>query len=66
MNDQFMAIDKNDMNFYAGKIIKKEKVSNNKKSLLDEINIQRKFKDNPKVVKVKDYFENDENVYIIL
>jgi len=63
---QFRAIDKEDMNFYAGKIIKKEKVSNHKKSLIDEINIQRKFKDNPKVVKVKDYFEDDENVYIIL
>ena len=63
---KFRAIDKKDMNFYAGKIIKKEKVSNNKKSLLDEINIQKQFKDNPKVVKVKDYFEDDENVYIIL
>ena len=54
------------MNFYAGKIIKKEKVSNLKKSLLDEINVQKQFKDNPKVVGVKDYFEDDENVYIIL
>ena len=63
---QFRAIDKEDMNFYAGKIIKKEEVSNHKNSLLDEINIQRKFKDNPKIVKVKDYFEDDENVYIIL
>ena len=63
---QFRAIDKEDMNFYAGKIIKKEKVSNLKKSLLDEINVQKQFKDNPKVVGVKDYFEDDENVYIIL
>ena len=62
----FRAIDKEDIQFYAGKIIKKEKVSNNKKSLLDEINIQRKFNNNSKVVKVKDYFEDDENVYIIL
>jgi serine/threonine protein kinase len=62
----FRSIDKEDMNFYAGKIIKKEKVGNNRKSLLDEINIQKKFKDNPKIVKVKDYFEDDENVYIIL
>ena len=63
---QFRAIDKEDMNFYAGKIIKKENVGNNRKTLLDEIQIQRQFKDNPKVVKVKDYFEDDENVYIIL
>ena len=63
---QFRAIDKEDMNFYAGKIIKKEKVGNNRKSLLDEIKVQKQFKDNPKVVKVKDYFEDDENVYIIL
>jgi len=63
---QFRAIDKEDMNFYAGKIIKKEKVGNNRKSLLDEINIQRQFKDNPKIVRVKDYFEDEENVYIIL
>jgi len=62
----FRAIDKEDIQFYAGKIIKKEKISNNKKSLLDEINIQRKFNNNSKVVKVKDYFEDDENVYIIL
>ena len=59
--------DKEDMDyFYAGKIIKKENVFNQKKSLLDEINIQKQFKDNPKVVRVKDYFEDDENVYIIL
>ena len=63
---QFRAIDKEDLNFYAGKIIKKEKVSNLKKSLLDEINVQKQFKDNPKIVGVKDYFEDDENVYIIL
>ena len=63
---KFRCIDKDDKNYYAGKIIKKGKVGNNKKSLLDEINIQRKFKDNPKIVKVKDYFEDDENVYIIL
>ena len=62
----FRANDKKDMNFYAGKIINKKKVANNKKSLLDEINIQKKFKDNPRVVRVKDYFENDDNVYIIL
>ena len=63
---QFRAIDEKDMNFYAGKIIKKEKVGNNRKSLLDEIKIQNQFKNNPKVVKVKDYFEDDDNVYIIL
>ena len=58
---------KEDMDFfYAGKIIQKENVVNQKKSLLDEINIQKQFKDNPKVVGVKDYFEDDENVYIIL
>ena len=63
---KFRCIDKDDKNYYAGKIIKKEKVRNNKKSLLDEINIQKQFNNNPKVVKVKDYFEDDENVYIIL
>ena len=63
---KFRAIDKKDMNFYAGKIIEKKNVLNQKKSLLDEINIQKKFKDNPKIVRVKDYFEDDNNVYIIL
>jgi len=62
----FRSIDKEDMNFYAGKIINKEKVSNNKKLLLDEINIQKKFKDNSKVVRIKDYFEDDDNIYFIL
>ena len=64
---KFRAIDKNDMNFYAGKIIeKKEIVVNQKNSLKDEIYIQKEFKDNPKVVRVKDYFEDEDNVYIIL
>ena len=49
---KFRAIDKKDMNFYAGKIIEKKNVLNQKKSLLDEINIQKKFKDNPKIVRV--------------
>jgi len=47
----FRSKDKEDENFYAGKIIKKIEVSNNKKSLQDEINIQKQFKDNSKVVR---------------
>ena len=62
----FRSKDKEDENFYAGKIIKKIEVSNNKKSLQDEINIQKQFKDNSKVVRFKDYFEDDDNIYIIL
>ena len=62
----FKAIDKEDMNFYAGKIIKKRKISKNIKKVKNEIEIQMEFKDNPKIVSVKDYFEDYKNIYIIL
>jgi len=62
----FRAIDKEDMNFYAGKIIKKRKISKNIKKVKNEIEIQMEFKDNPKIVSVKDYFEDYKNIYIIL
>jgi len=62
----FRSINKDDMNYYAGKIIQKKNVNNQKKSLTDEINIQKLFKNNSKIVGVKDYFEDDDNVYIIL
>ena len=60
----FREMDKEDMNFYAGKIIKKKKISNIKKTL-EQIDIQKEFKVYPKVVKVKDYFEDYKNIYII-
>ena len=61
----FRAIDKEDMSFYACKIIEKTKISDIKKTVT-QINIQKEFKDNPKVVLVKDFFEDNENIYIIL
>ena len=53
------------MNFYAGKIIKKKKVSDIKKAV-SQIITQKEFNDNPKIVSVKDYFEDYKNIYIIL
>jgi len=62
----FRAIEKEDMNFYAGKIIKKEKFSNDLKKIIGEPCYQVRFKNNPKIVSVKDYFEDYKNIYIIL
>ena len=52
------------MNFYSCEIIDKTKISYIKKTVT-QINIQKEFKDNPKVVLVKDFFEDDDNIYII-
>ena len=52
---------------YAAKIVTKEKLSKdkNRQSIIEEINTQQSL-DCPKVVKVKSYSEDTDNVYIIL
>jgi polo-like kinase 1 len=52
---------------YAAKIVRKEILSKDKtrQSIIEEINTQKSL-DSPKVVKVKSYSEDTENVYIIL
>ena len=62
----FRAIEKEDMNFYAGKIIKKETISKDLKTLLSDPYIPINFNNHPKIVKIKDYFEDYKNDYIIL
>ena len=61
----FREIDTEDMNFYAGKIIRKKKLSDIKKTIA-QIRIQKEFNNNPKVVGLKDFFEDNKNIYIIL
>ena len=52
---------------YAAKIVDKSKLDKEraKKSIIDEIKRQQQMK-YPKIVKVKDFFENKEKVFIIL
>ena len=52
---------------YAAKIVSKEKLSKDKsrQSIIEEITTQQQL-NSPKIVKVKSYSEDKENVYIIL
>ena len=74
----FIFESQNDKAKYAGKIINKSKLKNtnsnqknigittkNEENIRTEIAIQKSL-DSPKIVKVKSYFENDQNIYIVL
>ena len=51
----------------AAKIVEKKKLTKDKsqQNIINEINLQQSF-DHPKIVKVKNYTEDDNNVYIFL
>ena len=55
-----------DSNLYAAKLINKEKLKRNKakQSIISEINIQKSL-NHPKIVKIKNCWEDTENIYII-
>ena len=54
---------------YAGKIIDKNKFTNNIQKSIENIQLETKIQqslNNPKVVKVKTFFEDEKNVFIVL
>ena len=63
---EFISI-KDEKEIYAGKIIDKDKLKGEKslENIINEIKIQNSL-DYPKIVKVKDKFEDDKNVFIVL
>ena len=63
----YSVVSKNDLNEYAVKVISKNNVTNNDKStqsILSEINTLKSL-NSPKIVKINNYFENVDNVYIV-
>ena len=58
--------DKDNHLIYAGKIVDKDILTGDKKqeNIREEIRIQRTF-NSPKILKVNNYFEDSENIYIV-